>query len=55
MKDVKFIFNYAEKNDSLENTILNKIKMIIEFKKYIIIIDSKLMYRKQGFFYIKNM
>jgi hypothetical protein len=24
--------------------------MIIEFKKYIIIIDSKLTYRKQGFF-----
>jgi hypothetical protein len=44
------IINYAEKNDSLESTILNKIKMIIEFKKYIIIIDSKLTYRKQGFF-----
>jgi len=27
MKDVKSIFNYSEKNDSLESTILNKIKL----------------------------
>lgn len=53
MKDAKIVFNGFENNDCLGCAILDKIKIIIEFKKDIII-NRKLMHKKQRPFYIKN-
>ena len=53
MKDAKIVFNGFENNDCLGCAILDKIKIIIEFKKDIII-NRKLMHKKQRLFYIKN-
>ena len=48
-KDAKIIFNGFENDDCLGCAILDKIKIIIEFKKDIII-NRKLMHKSKDFF-----
>jgi hypothetical protein len=53
MKDAKIVFNGFENNDCLGCAILDKIKIIIEFKKDVII-NRKLIHKSKDLFILRT-